>query len=334
MASWEKEKRNGSMWPLRRHHDLLESFRKAASQNCFICCRVWDMLVSGKVTSDGYQPTWRDGSETDWDGMHYVVQHDHDSPAILFMICCPGSKEHAHYIPFKLMPKNDSHEDWERESASMGSIYANGLCNIAASASDGPDGGLFRSRNAENIRLGCVRADPLPDTRIQTFNIIDTLYTDRQLRHTAFFERGWIFQERMLAPRVIYFAEEQVFWECHQELKCEAFPTGIPFTGSFKALLPERSTILSTWSRGKCVPCTMFRQWNRVVQNYSDSQFTFVNDKLPAFMGIASYFEPFMGADYAFGMWSAGLEKQLGFSVERPVMKQSLDYRAPSWSDF
>ncbi|KAH7172957.1 hypothetical protein DER46DRAFT_213111 [Fusarium sp. MPI-SDFR-AT-0072] len=136
----------------------------------------------------------------------------------------------------------------------------------------------------------------------------------------------------MLAPRVIYFAEEQVFWECHQELKCETFPTGIPFAGSFKALLPERLTNLSTWSWGKCVPCTMFRQWNRVVQGYSDSHFTFIDDKLPAFMGIASYFEPFVGADYAFGMWSADLEKQLGFSVERPVMKRSLDYRAPSWS--
>lgn len=226
----------------------------------------------------------------------------------------------------------DSHEDWERESASMGLVYANGLCNIAASASDGPDGGLFRSRNAESIRLGCVRADPLPDTRIQTFNIIDTLYTHRQLRHTPFFKRGWIFQERMLAPRVIYFAEEQVFWECYQELKCEAFPTGIPFAGSFKALLPENLTNLSTWSWGECVPCTMFRQWNRVVQGYSDSQFTFINDKLPAFMGIASYFEPLMGADYAFGMWSVDLERQLGFSVERPVMKRSLDYRAPSWS--
>ncbi|SCO35059.1 related to tol protein [Fusarium fujikuroi] len=492
-ASWEEERRNSSMWPLRRHHDSLGSFRKAASQNCYICCRVWDMLISGKATSAEREPTWKEGSETDWDGMHYVVQHDHDSPAILLMICCPGSKQHSHYIPFELMPRNgewcflffkpvhierkltsvednywirydarpslssstsspstlrliskwiqscqkghkssictkdvtpwqptrlldigrskdetcrivlrpqnitqtrtyitlsyrwdakkqprllssnidellrgwairtlpktfrdtivvaralgvrhlwidalciiqDSHEDWERESACMGLVYSNGLCNIAASASDGPDGGLFRSRNAESIRLGCVRANPLPETRSQTFNIIDTLYTHRQLRYTPFFKRGWVFQERMLAPRVIYFAEEQVFWECHQELKCEAFPTGIPFAGSFKALLPERLTTLSAWSRGKCVPCTMFRQWNRAVQDYSDSQFTFISDKLPAFMGIASYFEPFMDTDYAFGMWNVGLERQLGFSVEYPVVKQSKDYRAPSWS--
>ncbi|KAF5618678.1 heterokaryon incompatibility protein [Fusarium sp. NRRL 52700] len=331
-VSWEEERRNSSMWPMRLHHESLESFRRASLQNCYICCRVWDMLVSGKVTSVESEPTWKEGSEADWDGMHYMAQYDHDSPAILFMICCPGSKEHSHYIPFELMPKNDSHQDWERESACMGLVYSNGLCNIAASASDGPDGGLFRSRNAESIRLGCVRANPLPGTRSQTFNIIDTLYTERQLRYTPFFERGWVFQERMLAPRVIYFAEEQVFWECHQELKCEAFPTGIPFAGSFKALLPERLTNLLAWSRGKCVSCTVFRQWNRVVQGYSDSQFTFTSDKLPAFMGIAKYFEPFIDADYAFGMWSAGLDKQLGFSVDAPVMKQSRAYRAPSWS--
>jgi len=36
--------------------------------------------------------------------------------------------------------------------------------------------------------------------------------------------RGWIVQERLLAPRVVYFAREQLFWECAQVQALEERP--------------------------------------------------------------------------------------------------------------
>lgn len=105
-VTWEDEKRNGSMWPMRRHHKSLESFRKAALHKCYICSRVWEMLTSGKATDHERQPSWKDGSEVDWDSMYYLAQHDHKWPTILFMVICPGSKEHSHHVSFQLMPRN------------------------------------------------------------------------------------------------------------------------------------------------------------------------------------------------------------------------------------
>jgi hypothetical protein len=35
--------------------------------------------------------------------------------------------------------------------------------------------------------------------------------------------RGWVFQERLLAPRVLRFAGEQIFWECFTEHKALDF---------------------------------------------------------------------------------------------------------------
>jgi len=35
-------------------------------------------------------------------------------------------------------------------------------------------------------------------------------------------------QERLLAPRVLDFAKDQIFWECQELESCEMYPNGIP----------------------------------------------------------------------------------------------------------
>ncbi|KAH7141662.1 hypothetical protein EDB81DRAFT_884737 [Dactylonectria macrodidyma] len=197
-----------------------------------------------------------------------------------------------------------------------------------------PQGGLFRQRDPEKLRLGCVRAAPLPGARLQNYYLIDQSYPDRQLRCAPLFSRGWVFQERMLAVRVIYFAEEQVFWECGEECKCEAFPAGIPFAPNSKDKLPQilARDATATLEHFECPSCAIFREWNILVQRYSECQFTHAGDKLSAFMGIASYFPVSAQNNYAFGMWKPRIVDQLGYVVEKPAMKRSSAYRAPSWS--
>ena len=39
---------------------------------------------------------------------------------------------------------------------------------------------------------------------------------------------GWVFQERLLSPRVVHFGQDQVFYGCSESRHCEPFPTGIP----------------------------------------------------------------------------------------------------------
>ncbi|KAH6898072.1 tol protein [Thelonectria olida] len=442
---WEKEKRDSPQSPFRQHHASSASFLRAVSQKCFICWKIWKMILSGHVLNrDNQLPSWIEGSEAGWDNMSLMAQQDEDTSAILLLFACSKSKTHtsspstlslisnwirmcqrshepcqwrkgvAPWQPTRLLdigrlndktfrlvsksrktdeshayitlsyrwgPENqprlltsninaffegslieklpktfrdaivvarmlgvrylwidalciiqDSQNDWECESAAMGSVYANALCNIAASASDGPDGGLFRRRDGDNLRLGCVRAAPLPETRAQTYHIIDSLYSQRQLRCAPLFRRGWVFQERMLAARVIYFAEEQVFWECCVEHKCEAFPAGIPFAGTSMDQLPQVVIKGAVGRQLECDSCAVFRQWNLLVQRYSECQLTRPSDKLSAFAGIASYFQLLLRANYIYGMWESRLIDQLGYVVEEPAAKQSLQYRAPSWS--
>ncbi|OCL07999.1 hypothetical protein AOQ84DRAFT_294015, partial [Glonium stellatum] len=33
--------------------------------------------------------------------------------------------------------------------------------------------------------------------------------------------RGWIYQERLLSPRILHYTSEQLFWECRREYLAE-----------------------------------------------------------------------------------------------------------------
>lgn len=42
--------------------------------------------------------------------------------------------------------------------------------------------------------------------------------------------RGWAFQERLLAPSVLHYGKEQVWWECHELLANGTYPDGVPYS--------------------------------------------------------------------------------------------------------
>lgn len=160
----------------------------------------------------------------------------------------------------------DSKLDWDQESVNMRRVYANSFCNIAASASTSPKGGLFRTRNPEHVRPGCVRAKFLKP-RGAAYHVFDTEYMERQVFAGPLHRRGWVFQERILAPRTIHFAEDQIAWECFTELKCEAFPKGIPMMRPMKCYFDCLSDTLST-STLKEPPLDpgILRLWNSLVE--------------------------------------------------------------------
>ena len=73
------------------------------------------------------------------------------------------------------------------------------------------------------------------DSTKNKYYIFDISYWDRQVTDTALNKRGWVFQERLLAPRVLHFARHQILWECFTEYKCEVYPVGIPLYKPFKS---------------------------------------------------------------------------------------------------
>ncbi|TRX90161.1 hypothetical protein FHL15_008889 [Xylaria flabelliformis] len=228
----------------------------------------------------------------------------------------------------------DNREDREREIPEMQRIYNRSACTLAASASEDPNGGLFRRRDPQALVPGTIAA-PSAALRNENYHIFDNSYWDRHAINGPLHKRGWVFQERLLSPRVIYFGKSQISWECFTELKCEGFPYGIPKLNSVKKLDPlwefQEPGHQPMQQRGK-MPIHLLRLWNSLVREYSNCKLTEASDKLPAFAGISELFREVTGDQYICGMWRSSLLEQLNWWVDQPRPRVSTDYRAPSWS--
>lgn len=228
----------------------------------------------------------------------------------------------------------DCSEDWSRESAAMRLVYANALCNLAAVASSDPNGGLFRSRNPEDLQPSLVRAALDKSTPSGYYYAVDSDYTKRQFLGKELLKRGWVFQERLLSPRVLYFAEEQVFWECFTEQRCEMFPHGIPCPCSSKSQTLSIITGLGNKALAAeerpTLPIAL--EWERLVQEYTDCKLTKASDRLSAIEGVADLFRDTFHDTYVFGLWKIELARQLSYYVRSPCIELSSQCIAPSWS--
>jgi hypothetical protein len=226
----------------------------------------------------------------------------------------------------------DSAPDWQRESAVMEAIYRNGYLNISA-------------RAASNSTVGCFFNRPLEPTACHipwtcsdccTTGSIYVRSPERKaggVREMPCDRRGWIFQEQLLSPRVIYYGLDQLYWEC-----CEATlrqdgrldDDALYRFGNFpnlKVALGLSAIPSSTYK----VDSRFHSWWALLVEEYTRRSLTFASDKLPAISGVAKAYENVTMKSYVAGIWREELPQALAwFKRSRdPVEVSELQ---PSWS--
>jgi Heterokaryon incompatibility protein (HET) len=109
----------------------------------------------------------------------------------------------------------EDEEDWKAESKLMEDVFSFSYCTIAASTARGSDDGFIKPQSPRK----CVR---LQDSQGSTFYVceaVDDFRSDVELGDLN--KRGWVFQERALSRRTIYFTKTQVYWECGKGVQCE-----------------------------------------------------------------------------------------------------------------
>ncbi|CZR62120.1 uncharacterized protein PAC_12017 [Phialocephala subalpina] len=229
----------------------------------------------------------------------------------------------------------DDQEDWVRESSMMGRVYQNGYCNIAATKSTAADKG-FLVPETPRIQL------PKPACYFQSAwndkaNFHWVLHDSKNLDHLLagpLLGRGWVVQERLMAPRVLHFASKQLYWECHQQDACEIYPQGVP--NRLSVILPSPAPGIK--HRHSSLPtCSDFSEamilWADIISLYSECQLTIEKDKLVAISGAAKTLHRILGgSEYLAGLWRDDLESQLLWSTKVEVRTRPQVYRAPSWS--
>lgn len=238
----------------------------------------------------------------------------------------------------------DSTTDWEKEAARMEQVYGNSWCNIAAvNAKDGSEG-LFRNRKFDDLMPDSVKANSMTLGKT-TYRVISEDYWAAGLLHEPLYRRAWVFQERMLSPRVLHFSANQLFWTCPSFSACEVYPQGLPETLNARArrdmewkreLSAGRLTGNLSTAQRTMQPLDEF--WRTAVSNYTNCNLTQGTDKLPAIFGVLKKLRNAFGEEDYAGIWSNNMEEQLAWRVVDckaanggPSSRQQ-EYRAPSWS--
>ncbi|KIM95273.1 hypothetical protein OIDMADRAFT_72138, partial [Oidiodendron maius Zn] len=217
----------------------------------------------------------------------------------------------------------DSTEDWIKESGKMCKVYSNAYCNLIAAASENPHGGLFRRRNRSCPPLATIKPKWANGNQYSMLSSIDSVgamnlyYDELNSTNTAF--RGWILQERILAPRLLCFCNNQVYFECEQGIKSEVCPSGPP-------------SYMNVGCTGSHDGSPM-KRWSSLVDEYSACLLTKPSDKLVALSGVADRYSEILNDTYVAGLWQSQLPWNLMWYVQQgQEAKRAETYRAPTWS--
>jgi hypothetical protein len=234
----------------------------------------------------------------------------------------------------------DSDDDWRYEASNMGRVYANALCNIAATASRNGAEGCFRNRDTLLVRP--FKAEAAWDgIHPGTYYGIDTTILERNVSQAPLNTRGWVVQERLLSPRILHFAANQLYWECLEVDASESFPGGMPrpMKGRFKDLDPrsagEKDRVGTGLQSHNLL--NIYSVWHKIVSTYTSGNLTKGSDKMVAISALAKQVQSQLGSEnrYLAGLWEKYLASQLLWEVgsngnSPPALPT--EYRAPSWS--
>jgi Heterokaryon incompatibility protein (HET) len=237
----------------------------------------------------------------------------------------------------------DDPNDWATEAAKMASIYGNCLVSIAVELGSDCTAG-FLSHTPEQQDFCVDRLIKIPNRLksgktsnlyIWTGGICGCYYISgvKSLEKTPLSERGWTYQERFLAPRILHFIGAQIVWEC-REVHGVSLERGLSledtilhrspstFGGIAKLVLQPENTVNQKKLR---------ENWYYdIVPEYSQRKLSQKSDKLPAISGIAKPFTQRFEDVYFAGFWLGDISYSLSWGTELTTKYPGF-YRAPSF---
>jgi hypothetical protein len=200
----------------------------------------------------------------------------------------------------------DSRQDWERQSANMGSIYQDACLTLVASRAAAVTEGFLQPTKQHAIHCGTI------DYRGQNQSVF--LVADASDIPEPLTKRGWAYQERELSSCKVVFGSAEMIWECRQVTVSESVNTKRPPH-------PPQPMVGST-------------DWSSLAVRYSGSSLTQPRDRLPAISGTAKRYADISGDEYLAGHWKSTLVQSLVWRIMESCdpAKQTHGYIGPSWS--
>ncbi|KAK3347088.1 HET domain protein [Lasiosphaeria hispida] len=228
----------------------------------------------------------------------------------------------------------DDPADWAREAGEMASIYENALLTLAAASSANSQGGLFRTPKPgayPTLSNGSSTEQPVVHMR----QLVDPKFFDYRGSGgddpdvSPLLKRAWVFQERILSRRVLFFTPLELVLECRVANRSES---GHSWAGS-----ETKHTFKTAYGR-PAPRRQVARLWRRLVREFTHLQLTFAKDTIPAMAGIAKRIQRSQDANprYAAGLWEDTFLEDMLWEVSpfrsSASEKDRVNHSLPSWS--
>lgn len=109
--------------------------------------------------------------------------------------------------------------DFNEQAPFMQDIFGSAYCVLAASSAEGMKSGFLEEIESKAVAIPAVFGDT--EDKLFVCQTVDDFQQD--VLESFLSKRGWVFQERALARRTIFFSKNQTYFECANGVRCETF---------------------------------------------------------------------------------------------------------------
>ncbi|KAK5126080.1 hypothetical protein LTR85_011435 [Meristemomyces frigidus] len=197
-------------------------------------------------------------------------------------------------------------------------VYTHATFTIAATHARDANDGLFVRRIPISVvppMIECTRHD----TSAQRYRLFDPDHWTADLIEAPLARRAWVVQERILSPRVLFFAKTQIYFQCCSFTACESFPGGRPLWHVHTGFEGPKHTGISPEEA-----------WHDAAMKYNKASLTRVSDRVVAIAGVAERMQELLKDSYVIGLWKRFLP--LGLAWDSYGGQRVTPYLAPTWS--
>ena len=250
----------------------------------------------------------------------------------------------------------DSREDWLIQSGKMAAIYEHSEITIAATSAADAQEGCYVEPGL--LHKGCVtdgtRKVPVTDGHEGVSTLLarasadhPVIYMKVVFKHALpqhfndhnlpLLQRGWVYQERLLSPRLLHFGPIDLIWECNEKRHCfcgYADEPGVNGGRHYRSrpLKPQHAALL----KADLPANSTAARWTNLIEEYTALNLTYDSDRLAAIAGVAKQMRRGLkNKRYMAGLFEDSLETGLTWqrADDTPtVARASVLGDAPSWS--
>lgn len=216
--------------------------------------------------------------------------------------------------------------DFKTQAPKMGEIYGNATLTFAAASASSENGRILieRDTNAGPFTMD-LELHGLGSLTLGIRRRTHRLGTEnRGGDYGKVSTRAWIWQERLLSARTIFFTPQALKFECHRHSIWQGFDQGV---------------FGHSWSTQLDLSANSNQAWLRLVEEFMQRDITHPSDRLPAIESVMSQIAKKTGWTPFWGVFQEHLIPSISWSSEtrravtgKHVGRMNPGHYAPTWS--